>query len=161
MICLNFSGPLPTVSKGTHVTIPLVEDLEDDQWEAAVVKQEGNRIKLSVNSPGTAVIGRYQLTVETSCASGQAVSTHDPANDVYMLFNPWCEGTDTFCNTVSSSFPWVRLNNSLLNGKFKWSKTLNKLVNVYRESGVVPTEVLPQIFTDILQILYLLLQKAS
>lgn len=98
---LTSSGPLPAVSKGTHVIIPLVENLEDDRWEAAVVKQDGNRIKLSVNSPPTAVIGRYQLTVETSCATGQAVSTHDPANDIYMLFNPWCEGTETLCNTVS------------------------------------------------------------
>ncbi len=91
-VSLTFSGPLPTVSKGTHVIIPLVEELEDDRWEAAIVKQDDKRIKLSVNSLPTAVIGRYQLIVETNCANGQAVSTHDPANDIYMLFNPWCEG---------------------------------------------------------------------
>lgn len=95
---LTSSGPQPTVSKGTHVIIPLVKDLERDRWEAAVVKQDDNRTKLSVNSPPTAVIGRYQLTVETDCASGRAVSTHDPANDIYMLFNPWCEGTP--CNKI-------------------------------------------------------------
>lgn len=92
---LASSGPLPTVSKGTHVIIPFVEDLEDDRWEAAVVKQDDRRIKLSVNSPPTAVIGRYQLIVETNSANGQFISTHDPANDIYMLFNPWCEGTET------------------------------------------------------------------
>uniref|UniRef100_A0A3B4X5F4 Protein-glutamine gamma-glutamyltransferase K n=1 Tax=Seriola lalandi dorsalis TaxID=1841481 RepID=A0A3B4X5F4_SERLL len=86
------TGPLPAVSKGTHVIIPLVEELEDDGWEAAVVSQDDKRIKLSVHSPPTAAIGRYKLTVETSGASGRAVSTHDPANDIYMLFNPWCEG---------------------------------------------------------------------
>lgn len=80
------------MSKGTHVIIPLVEELEDHRWEATVVKQDDKRIHLSVNSPPTAVIGRYQLTVETNCANGRAVSTHDPANDIYMLFNPWCEG---------------------------------------------------------------------
>ncbi|MEQ2165970.1 hypothetical protein GOODEAATRI_022694, partial [Goodea atripinnis] len=84
--------PLPAVSKGTHVIVPLVEELEDGRWEAAVVKQEDRRIKLSVNSPPTAVIGRYQLTVGTTCANGQDTFTHDPANDIYMLFNPWCEG---------------------------------------------------------------------
>ena len=89
---LASSGPQPAVSKGTHVIIPLVEELKDSGWEGAVVKQEDRRIKLSVNSPPTAVIGRYQLTVETNCANGQAVSTHDPANDIYVLFNPWCEG---------------------------------------------------------------------
>lgn len=96
LCALTFSGPLPTVSKGTHVVVPLVENLKNDRWEAAVVKQDGNRLKLSVNSPATAVIGRYQLIVETSCASGQFISTHDPANDIYVLFNPWCRGRKAF-----------------------------------------------------------------
>lgn len=95
------SGPLPTVSKGTQVIVPLVENLEDGRWEAAVVKQEGNRIQLSVNSAATAAIGRYQLTVETTCTGGHAVSTHDPANDIYILFNPWCEGKTHFFNHIS------------------------------------------------------------
>lgn len=92
------SGPLPTVSKGTQVNVPLVENLEDGRWEAAVVKQEGNRIRLSVNSPATAAVGRYQLTVETTCRGGHAVSTHNPANDVYILFNPWCKGKTLLFN---------------------------------------------------------------
>lgn len=80
------------MAKGTHVIIPLVAKLEGDRWEAAVVKQEDKKIKLSVNSPATAVIGRYQLTVETNNQNGSASSTHDPANDIYILFNPWCQG---------------------------------------------------------------------
>lgn len=82
------------MAKGTQVDVPLVESLAGGRWEAAAVKQEGNRIQLSVNSPATTAIGRYQLTVETTCAGGHAVSTHDPANDVYILFNPWCEGNN-------------------------------------------------------------------
>ncbi|CAG5862428.1 unnamed protein product [Menidia menidia] len=93
------TGLLPAVSKGTHVIIPLVENLEDGRWEAAVTEQDGKRMKLSVNSPPTAVIGRYQLTVETSCANGQAISTHDPNNDIYMLFNPWCEDDSVFLDS--------------------------------------------------------------
>lgn len=89
---LTSSGTLPTVSKGTHVIIPLVQEMEGNRWEAAVVTQDDKRMKLSVNSPPTAIIGRYQLTVETQCANGNASSTYDPANDIYMLFNPWCEG---------------------------------------------------------------------
>uniref|UniRef100_A0A668A4W2 Protein-glutamine gamma-glutamyltransferase K n=1 Tax=Myripristis murdjan TaxID=586833 RepID=A0A668A4W2_9TELE len=42
------------------------------------------------------IIGRYQLTVATSCPKGEATSTHDPANDIYMLFNPWCEEDTVF-----------------------------------------------------------------
>ncbi|KAI1888778.1 hypothetical protein AGOR_G00172220 [Albula goreensis] len=85
------TGPLPVVSKGTHVVIPLVEDLEDGCWEAMIVQQEDNRVKLSVNSPPTALIGRYELTVATHSPKGEEMSAHDPSNDIYMLFNPWCE----------------------------------------------------------------------
>ncbi|KAM7012000.1 protein-glutamine gamma-glutamyltransferase K-like [Tautogolabrus adspersus] len=101
------TGSLPSVAKGTHVIIPLVEELEDGRWEAAVVKQDNKKIQLSVNSPSTAVIGRYQLTVETNCPNGQAVSTHDPDNDIYMLFNPWCEDDSVFMDSEDERQEYV------------------------------------------------------
>ncbi|KAG8003440.1 Protein-glutamine gamma-glutamyltransferase K [Nibea albiflora] len=101
------TGLVPTVSKKTHVIIPLVEELQDGRWEAAIVKQDDKRIMLSVNSSPTAVIGQYQLIVETDCANGQAVSTHDPANDIYMLFNPWCEGDPVFMDSEDERQEYV------------------------------------------------------
>ncbi|XP_042338968.1 protein-glutamine gamma-glutamyltransferase K-like [Plectropomus leopardus] len=101
------TGPQPTVSKGTHVIIPLVEELEDDRWEAAVVKQDDKRIKLSVNSSPTAVIGRYQLIVETTSTHGQFVSKHNPANDIYLLFNPWCEDDTVFMDNEDERQEYV------------------------------------------------------
>lgn len=81
-------GSLPVVSKGTHVIIPLVDSLEDERWEAKVVEQSGNKIKLSVNSPANAVCGLYGLTVTT----GEAAAAYKCSKNVIMLFNPWCEG---------------------------------------------------------------------
>ncbi|XP_058495441.1 protein-glutamine gamma-glutamyltransferase K-like [Solea solea] len=101
------TGPLPTLAKGTHVIIPLVEDLDDGRWEAAVVRQDDKRIKLSVNSSPTALIGRYQLKVETSCTNGEAISTHDPANDIIMLFNPWCEDDTVFMDSEEERHEYV------------------------------------------------------
>uniref|UniRef100_H3DJU1 Protein-glutamine gamma-glutamyltransferase K n=1 Tax=Tetraodon nigroviridis TaxID=99883 RepID=H3DJU1_TETNG len=101
------TGPLPTVSKGTQVNVPLVKNLEDGCWGAAVVKQEGNRIHLSVNSSATAAVGRYQLTVETTCTGGHAVSTHHPDNDVYILFNPWCEEDTVFMDSEEERQEYV------------------------------------------------------
>uniref|UniRef100_A0A8C2F985 Protein-glutamine gamma-glutamyltransferase K n=1 Tax=Cyprinus carpio TaxID=7962 RepID=A0A8C2F985_CYPCA len=75
------TGPLPQVSKRTHIIIPLVDELQDESWEAKIVEQNVNRVRLSVNSPITAVIGKYKLTITT-----QYLKT-----DIYMLFNPWCE----------------------------------------------------------------------
>ncbi|XP_066508875.1 protein-glutamine gamma-glutamyltransferase K-like [Hoplias malabaricus] len=85
------TGSLPLVSKGTHVVIPLVEDLEDLRWEAKIVEQNSNRIKLSVNSPPNAIIGLYKLSIATHCPERESVTMYDPNKEIYILFNPWCE----------------------------------------------------------------------
>ncbi|XP_051517923.1 protein-glutamine gamma-glutamyltransferase K [Myxocyprinus asiaticus] len=84
-------GNLPDVSKRTLVIVPLVEDLQDNCWEAKIIEQIGNKIKLSVNSQSTAAIGIYKLTVATHSLMGEAMSPYNSDNDLYMLFNPWCE----------------------------------------------------------------------
>lgn len=80
------------VSKGTHVIIPLLDSLEDKRWEAKVVEQSGNKIKLSVNSPASAVCGLYGLTVMTGSLRGEATVAYKCSKNVIVLFNPWCEG---------------------------------------------------------------------
>lgn len=90
------TGSLPMVSKGTHVIIPLVEDLEDERWEAKIVEENGNKVKLSVNSPSTAVIGLYGLSVTTSSVKGEDATTHNSSKNIVMLFNPWCEEDSVF-----------------------------------------------------------------
>uniref|UniRef100_A0A8D0CN88 Protein-glutamine gamma-glutamyltransferase K n=1 Tax=Scleropages formosus TaxID=113540 RepID=A0A8D0CN88_SCLFO len=84
-------GPLPVVSKGTRVIILLVEELEGKCWEAKIIDHKDKRIKLSINSPPMALIGQYKLAVVTQSPKGVATSIHDPNNDIFMLFNPWCE----------------------------------------------------------------------
>ncbi|XP_015251619.1 PREDICTED: protein-glutamine gamma-glutamyltransferase K [Cyprinodon variegatus] len=101
------TGLLPAVSNGTHVIVPLVEELEDGRWEAAIVKQEDRKLRLSVNSPPTAVIGRYQLTIVTNSANGRDTSAHDPANDIYLLFNPWCEDDPVFMDSEEERKEYV------------------------------------------------------
>ncbi|KAI4882190.1 hypothetical protein NFI96_024771 [Prochilodus magdalenae] len=85
------TGSMPLVSKGTHVIIPLVEELQDLCWEAKIVEQNSNRIKLSVNSPPKAIIGQYKLTIVTQSPESESVTTYDPSKSIYMLLNPWCE----------------------------------------------------------------------
>ncbi|KAF7645848.1 hypothetical protein LDENG_00197360 [Lucifuga dentata] len=89
------TGALPLVSKGTHVIIPLVDHLEDKRWEAKIVEQNGNKIKLSVNSPASAVIGLYGLAVTTRSPKGEA-TTHSSNENIVMLFNPWCKEDTVF-----------------------------------------------------------------
>lgn len=89
------TGPLPMVSKGTHVIIPLVDHLEDERWEAKIVEQNGNKVKLSVNSPASAVCGLYGLTVTSGSSKGEA-TTYNSSKNIIMLFNPWCEEDTVF-----------------------------------------------------------------
>ncbi|XP_029939466.1 protein-glutamine gamma-glutamyltransferase K-like [Salarias fasciatus] len=101
------TGKLPVVSKRTHVIVPLVEELKDDCWGAVVVKEDNRRMKLSVNSPPTAIIGQYQLRVETDSVNGQYLSTHNPENDIYILFNPWCEGDTVYMHSEEERQEYV------------------------------------------------------
>ncbi|XP_029003262.1 protein-glutamine gamma-glutamyltransferase K-like [Betta splendens] len=101
------TGPLPAVSKETHVIVPLVEDMKGNCWEASVAAQDDKRINLSVNSPATAIIGRYQLTVETCCVNGPATSTPDRGNDIYVLFNPWCEDDTVYMDSEAERKEYV------------------------------------------------------
>ncbi|XP_059200192.1 protein-glutamine gamma-glutamyltransferase K [Centropristis striata] len=90
------TGPQPLVSKGTHVIIPLVDNLEDERWEAKIVEQNDKKIKLSINSPASAVIGLYGLTVKTSSTKDEAATIHKSDKNIVMLFNPWCEEDTVF-----------------------------------------------------------------
>lgn len=101
------TGPLPLVAKGTHVIIPLVDQLEDERWEAKIVEQNGNKVKLSVNSPASAVIGLYGLTVTTSSSMGEAASTYNSSKNIVMLFNPWCEEDTVFLDDEEESKEYV------------------------------------------------------
>ncbi|XP_059357128.1 protein-glutamine gamma-glutamyltransferase K-like isoform X2 [Carassius carassius] len=85
------TGSLPQVSKKTHIIVPLVDELQDERWEAKIVEQKVNRVRLSVNSPVTAVIGKYKLTITTQNLKTGETTMHDHDKDIYMLFNPWCE----------------------------------------------------------------------
>lgn len=85
-------GPLPTVSKGTHATIQLVDALKNKEWGAVMVEQHGNKVKLSIKSPASAVCGLYGLTVTCGSVKGETTTTHNCSKNIVMLFNPWCEG---------------------------------------------------------------------
>ncbi|KAL6468100.1 hypothetical protein MHYP_G00237770 [Metynnis hypsauchen] len=101
------TGPLPLVSKGTHVIIPLVEELQDLCWEGKIVEQNSNRIKLSVNSPPNGIVGQYKLTIATQSPESESVSTYDPDKKIYMLFNPWCEEDSVYMDDETEKKEYV------------------------------------------------------
>ncbi|KAJ3599010.1 hypothetical protein NHX12_032973 [Muraenolepis orangiensis] len=101
------TGAMPAVAKGTHVIIPLVDELEDDRWEAKIVKQEDEWVQLSVNSAPTAFIGSYRISVVTSDLKAEVTSIHEATEVMYMLFNPWCEDDAVFMNEEAERQEYV------------------------------------------------------
>lgn len=80
----------------------LVDELEDDQWEMKIVEQKDTKIRLSVNTPPSASIGQYKVSVVTYSLKGGMIFPYTQNNEFYMLFNPWCEGTQTQNEACSS-----------------------------------------------------------
>ncbi|KAG2463203.1 TGM1 glutamyltransferase, partial [Polypterus senegalus] len=89
-------GPLPQAAKGTHIVISFVDEFNDTEWQAKIMEKDGTKLKVTVNSLPTAVIGQYQFSVQTRCPAGEFKTEHDPKNDFYLLFNPWCEDDPVF-----------------------------------------------------------------
>lgn len=82
--------------------------LEDGRWEMKIVEQKDKRVRLAVNTLPTASIGRYRVTVESFSPRGRLLFPCTP-NDIYMLFNPWCEGTES-TEDKHTRFPLIYIN---------------------------------------------------
>uniref|UniRef100_A0A4W4FM86 Protein-glutamine gamma-glutamyltransferase K n=1 Tax=Electrophorus electricus TaxID=8005 RepID=A0A4W4FM86_ELEEL len=106
-------GPNPVLSKSTLVIVPLVDELHNNCWESKITEKKDNKIKLSINSLPTAAIGRYELTVVTQSPSGNTTSPRNPDNDIYILFNPWCEDDAVYMDSEEQRNEYV-LNDQIL-----------------------------------------------
>lgn len=81
--------------RGIRIIVRLVDELLDGRWEMKIVEQNDTKIKLSVNTPASASIGQYKVSVVTYSLKGGMIFPYAQNNEFYMLFNPWCEGTHT------------------------------------------------------------------
>ncbi|KAF7696284.1 hypothetical protein HF521_006378 [Silurus meridionalis] len=100
-------GPIPMFSRDTLVTVRLVEKFENTKWEAKIIEQKDTRIKVCVNSPPTAPIGRYKLNLITWTPKGSHTYKHKPENDLYLLFNPWCKDDAVFMDNEDERNEYV------------------------------------------------------
>ncbi|KAK9954720.1 hypothetical protein ABG768_016767 [Culter alburnus] len=94
------------VTTGIRISVPLVDELEDNRWEMKIVEQKDNRIRLLVNTLPTASIGRYVITVESFSPKGKLLFPCTP-NDLYLLFNPWCEADPVFLDDEAERKEYV------------------------------------------------------
>uniref|UniRef100_A0A8C2CU02 Protein-glutamine gamma-glutamyltransferase K n=1 Tax=Cyprinus carpio TaxID=7962 RepID=A0A8C2CU02_CYPCA len=98
--------PIFSSNPGIRVSVPLVDVLEDGRWEMKIVEQKDKRVRLAVNTLPTASIGRYRVTVESFSPRGRLLFPCTP-NDIYMLFNPWCEDDPVFLDNEEERKEYV------------------------------------------------------
>ncbi|NXR14491.1 TGM4 glutamyltransferase, partial [Semnornis frantzii] len=91
-LALRFGiGENPMKSRGTLVSLNPRREPDLSGWKISVTKKSGKECLLSVTSSPSAPVGKYALNVKTGS------TIYKPENsEVYLLFNPWCEGDVVF-----------------------------------------------------------------
>uniref|UniRef100_A0A8C1YYE0 Protein-glutamine gamma-glutamyltransferase K n=1 Tax=Cyprinus carpio TaxID=7962 RepID=A0A8C1YYE0_CYPCA len=98
--------PIYSSSTGILISVPLVNVLEDRRWEMKIVEQKDKRVRLAVNTLPSASIGCYKVTVESFSPRGKLLFPCTP-NDVYLLFNPWCEDDAVYLDNEAERKEYV------------------------------------------------------
>ncbi|XP_052816995.1 protein-glutamine gamma-glutamyltransferase K-like isoform X2 [Mya arenaria] len=87
------TGRQPLQSKGTVVTVSRIPALREPIWAYQLVRVEDKVVHLKVGTTPEAIVGRYNLFIETTHRNEQGeVEKYRYAqpDDIYLLFNPWC-----------------------------------------------------------------------
>lgn len=98
-ISLKFvTGSRPAQSRGSVIPIQRVEQVQDGHWGFQMSGQKGSSITLTVSTASDAIIGRYELFIDTTHKGehGEERWRHKHMDDIYMLFNPWHRGDSVF-----------------------------------------------------------------
>uniref|UniRef100_A0A8B9EEJ0 Protein-glutamine gamma-glutamyltransferase K n=1 Tax=Anser cygnoides TaxID=8845 RepID=A0A8B9EEJ0_ANSCY len=113
-LCVELTlGPNPQVAKGTHVLIPLGETsatgwtAEEEEREEGAERPGGPALRLCVTAPPDAPIGRYRLSVKTRTGVGEYAAPFEDANDIILLFNPWCPDDNVYMEKTSDLNEYV------------------------------------------------------
>lgn len=89
------SGSRPQESKGSIVRIALRDALTPTRWGMKIKQISGKTMRLTVMSSAKAIIGQYEVFVETKmtdAAGKKLVHRYKDDDKVCILFNAWCEG---------------------------------------------------------------------
>ncbi|XP_069698764.1 hemocyte protein-glutamine gamma-glutamyltransferase-like isoform X2 [Periplaneta americana] len=89
-------GPKPAVTKGTRVILPVTDKKEltsdKNKWDVRIHHQDGNDITFQVQIPASAQVGIWKCIVRTHpVGQREPVNVFKCEDDIYVLFNPWCE----------------------------------------------------------------------
>lgn len=87
------TGKRPQESKGSIVRVAVGESLSPKHWGMQVKETSGSTVHLSIMSSAKAIIGRYEVFIETKRkgASGEeSLFRYKHEELICILFNAWC-----------------------------------------------------------------------
>ena len=96
--------PNPSYSNRTEITVPVLDErnarrysfLTESRWSARIVLTDGNSVTIEVNSSPEAIIGEYNLVIDTKSPTriDDSFYSNPISQSFIMLFNPWSRGTE-------------------------------------------------------------------
>ncbi|RUS70598.1 hypothetical protein EGW08_021644, partial [Elysia chlorotica] len=87
------AGSNPMTVNGTYVEFILSDEDLPKQWGAKILSQEGSTVSISVFTPPTLYVGKWELSVDTVKKVNTSVDVYKYRHNqpIYIIFNPWCE----------------------------------------------------------------------
>ncbi|XP_012942057.1 protein-glutamine gamma-glutamyltransferase 4 [Aplysia californica] len=110
VINLKFvTGSRPTQSHGSVVAASKVDILKDGQWGYEFSAVNGKSVTLRVCSASDAIVGRYELFIDTAHRSDKGTETwrHKHPDDIFVLFNPWQKDDAVFLSSEAERREFV------------------------------------------------------
>ena len=103
MIILLFRsnvGSRPQIGKGTLIYLPISNNKDftkdSSKWDARTHHIDGNQLTIHVHIPANVAVGIWRVRVSTKQQGSRNIRSLDVKENIYVLFNPWNKGIETF-----------------------------------------------------------------
>uniref|UniRef100_A0A8D1C5L0 protein-glutamine gamma-glutamyltransferase n=1 Tax=Sus scrofa TaxID=9823 RepID=A0A8D1C5L0_PIG len=99
------TGPSASESAKTKAVFPLSNETRSSGWSAQLLSRRDNVLAISILSPASAPIGRYELSIRIS---SQGKDSTLKLGTFILLFNPWLQADVVFMNNQAEREEYVQ-----------------------------------------------------
>lgn len=156
VIILQFvTGSRPQESKGSIVRVLLSDTLTPAKWGMKIKQISGNTLHLEVMPSAKALIGQYEVFVETkmtNAAGTKLVFRYKDDDTICILFNAWCKEDSVFMENetdreeyVLADFGYIWVGSARRNEGIPWQfgqfedVALESALFLLNKAGLSPT----------------------
>ncbi|CAG5132414.1 unnamed protein product [Candidula unifasciata] len=110
-ISLKFiTGTRPSQSRGSVISVVQGDKLQEGHWGFELSKVHDKSVTLRVSSPCDAIVGRYELFIDTTHQKNEAPVKyrHKNPDDIFLLFNPWQKDDAVYVSSETDRKEYVQ-----------------------------------------------------